>query len=70
MLNCKIEELRYKLDNLEKENQNLRFQLKEKDLKIEDLILENKKLVDGNICLISILKKAEVIGDKIFIKTI
>ena len=70
MLNCKIEELRYKLDNLEKENQNLRFQLKEKDLKIEDLILENKKLVDGNIGLIYILKKAEVIGDKIFIKTI
>lgn len=70
MLNYKIEELRYKLDNLEKENQNLRFQLKEKDLKIEDLILENKKLVDGNIGLISILKKAEVIGDKIFIKTI
>lgn len=70
MLNCKIEELRYKLDNLEKENQNLRFQLKEKDLKIEDLILENKKLVDANIGLISILKKAEVIGDKIFIKTI
>lgn len=70
MLNYKIEELKYKLDNLEKENQKLRFQLKEKDIKIDELLSENKKLIDDKIELISILSKAEVIGNKIYVKTI
>ena len=70
MLNYKIEELKYKLDNLEKENQKLRFQLKEKDIKIDELLSENKSLINDKIELISILSKVEVIGNKIYVKTI